>query len=259
MDEPRIRLTLFLIVFVAMAAWEFAAPWRKAERGRIARWPGNWGIYIIDIALVRVLFPLGGAGIALYAEARGIGLFHAIGLNWLIGAPIAFLVLDCAIYWQHRIFHMVPLLWRLHRMHHADVELDVSSGFRFHPIEILLSMIIKAAVILAIGAPAIAVLAFEVVLNATSLFNHSNIRLPAELEPRLRRFLVTPEMHRIHHSVVRAEHDSNYGFNFAWWDRLFGSYRERAVAGDDALKIGLESFRAPEENRIDRLLTQPFR
>jgi sterol desaturase/sphingolipid hydroxylase (fatty acid hydroxylase superfamily) len=259
MDEPKTRLLIFLVVFVAVAGWEFVAPWRKPRLGKIVRWPGNWGIYIIDIALVRVLFPLGAVGIALWNEGKGYGLLPALGVPLAFSAPIAFVVLDCAIYWQHRIFHIVPALWRFHRMHHSDTELDVTSGFRFHPVEIALSMLIKAAAILALGAPAIAVLAFEVVLNATSLFNHSNIRLAPTLEPKLRRFLVTPEMHRVHHSVDRAETDSNFSFNFPWWDHIFGSYRASAKAGEEGIVIGVPEFREIEETRIDRLLTQPFR
>ncbi|MDB5373698.1 MAG: fatty acid hydroxylase, partial [Belnapia sp.] len=167
--------------------------------------------------------------------------------------------LDLAIYAQHVAFHAVPLFWRLHRMHHADLELDVTSGLRFHPFEILLSMLIKLAVVVALGAPALAVLAFEVLLNASAMFSHGNVRLPLRLDRILRRVVVTPDMHRIHHSILRHETDSNYGFNLAWWDRLFGTYRAEPAAGQLGLTIGIERFRDPAELRLDRMLLQPFR
>jgi sterol desaturase/sphingolipid hydroxylase (fatty acid hydroxylase superfamily) len=258
-SEPLIRLSAFVAVFLALVLWEAAAPWREARQGRLVRWPGNWGIYILDILLVRILFPLGGAGIALWAERRGIGLFNLWSLPAWFAGVLAFLALDCVIYWQHRIFHLVPALWRLHRMHHTDTELDVSSGFRFHPLEILLSMLIKTAAILALGAPALAVIAFEIALNATSLFNHSNIRVRAKLDSVLRLIVVTPAQHWIHHSTEHDETDSNFAFNLPWWDWLFGSYRAAPRKGYDGMVIGLDEFRDAGEQRLDRLVTQPFR
>jgi sterol desaturase/sphingolipid hydroxylase (fatty acid hydroxylase superfamily) len=197
--------------------------------------------------------------LALLAEARGWGLFNALDLPIWAGVPLAVMALDLAIYLQHVLFHAVPALWRLHRMHHADQEIDVTTGARFHPIEILLSMGIKLGVIAAVGTPAVAVLIFEVLLNATSMFNHSNVRMPARLDHVLRWIVVTPDMHRVHHSIVARETNSNFGFNLPWWDRLFGTYREQPAAGHVALTIGIEQFRDPAEQRLDRMLTQPFR
>ena len=178
--------------------------------------------------------------------------------DWL-AILVAIVLLDLIIFAQHRLFHAVPLLWRLHRMHHADLEIDVTTGFRFHPGEIVLSMVIKLGAVAVLGAPALGVMIFEILLNATSLFNHSNIRLPAAVDGRLRRILVTPDMHRVHHSIVARETNSNFGFNLPWWDRLFGTYRAQPAAGHEAMTIGLTLFRDPSELRLDRILMQPLR
>ena len=196
---------------------------------------------------------------ALAAEAGGVGLLAWLGLPTPVAVLVAVLLLDLAIYLQHVLFHAVPALWRLHRMHHADLDFDVTTGLRFHPVEILLSMVIKLMVVVALGAPAVAVLIFEVLLNATAMFNHANLRLPAWLDRALRPVLVTPDMHRVHHSAVQRETDSNFGFNLAVWDRLFGTYRAQPAAGHDAMTIGIEQFRDPGELRLDRMLTQPLR
>jgi sterol desaturase/sphingolipid hydroxylase (fatty acid hydroxylase superfamily) len=171
---------------------------------------------------------------------------------------LAVVVLDMAIYFQHRLFHAVPVLWRLHRMHHADLDLDVTTGARFHPLEILLSMAIKVAVVIALGAPAVAVVLFEILLNASSMFNHANLRLPLAVDGALRWLIVTPDVHRVHHSVIRAETDSNFGFSLSWWDRLFGTWRAQPEKGHDGMTIGLPVFRNPEQLRLDRMLVQPF-
>lgn len=257
--EPIIRLVAFAGVFAAMAAWEILAPRRDQGIGRSTRWPSNIGIVVLDTVLVRVLFPTTAVALALLAEAKGWGLFHAVGLPLWASIPLAVMALDLAIYLQHVLFHAVPALWRLHRMHHADLEFDVTTGARFHPIEILLSMGIKFGVVAALGAPAVAVLIFEVLLNATSMFNHSNVRMPASLDRVLRWIVVTPDMHRVHHSVVVRETNSNFGFNLSWWDRLFGTYRDQPAAGHEAMTIGIEQFRDPGELRLDHMLTQPFR
>lgn len=257
--EPWIRLVAFAGILVAMAAWEVMAPRRDQDGSRLRRWPGNLGIVLLDTLLVRVAFPVTAVGFALLAEQRGWGLIPALGLPAWMAVFIAVVLLDFAIYAQHVIFHAVPVLWRLHRMHHADVDFDVTTGVRFHPIEIVLSMIIKLAVIAVLGAPAAAVLIFELLLSATSLFNHANIRMPERLDRTLRWLVVTPDMHRIHHSVLRRETDSNFGFNLPWWDRLFGTYRDQPEAGHVAMTIGLEQFRDPREQRLDRMLSQPFR
>lgn len=259
LSEPQLRLIAFALIFGAMALWEFREPWRASVQGRAVRWPGNLGIFAVDIAVARLLFPASAIGFASYAQAQGLGLFNLLGLPATLAGIAGFLLLDLAIYAQHVVFHHVPWLWRLHRMHHADTELDVTSGFRFHPVEIVLSVLIKGVVIVLLGIPPGAVLAFEIVLNGSSLFNHANVRLPASLERVLRWLVVTPGMHRVHHSVVMRETNSNYGFNLPWWDRLFGTYRPEAAVGEAAMMIGLDQFRDPAEQRLDRLLTQPVR
>jgi len=257
--EPLIRLGAFGAVFALMAAWEVLAPRRAQAPGRTRRWPANLGILALDAALVRVLFPTAAVGAALWAESRGIGALNLLAAPGWLAIPLAVLLLDLAVWAQHLVFHHVPLLWRVHRMHHADTAFDVTTGLRFHPIEIVLSMLIKIVLVVALGAPAVAVLLFEVLLNAASQFSHGNVRLPMRLDRALRRLVVTPEMHRVHHSVLREEHDSNFGFCLSVWDRLFGTYRAEPAAGQLGMTIGLDRFRDPKEARLDRLLTQPFR
>jgi sterol desaturase/sphingolipid hydroxylase (fatty acid hydroxylase superfamily) len=258
-NAPFIRLLAFAGIFAAMAAWEVLAPRREQRLARGSRWPSNIVIVALDTVLVRLVFPVTAVGVALIAEARGWGLLHAFGVPMWVSVPAAVIALDLAIYLQHVLFHAVPALWRLHRMHHADLEVDVTTGARFHPIEILLSMGLKLGVVVALGAPAVAVLMFEVLLNATSMFNHSNVRMPARLDRLLRWIVVTPDMHRVHHSIAARETNSNFGFNLPWWDRLFGTYRAQPAAGHDAMTLGIEQFRDPAEQRLDRMLTQPFR
>ena len=214
---------------------------------------------VIDTVMTRIVAPIGAVGFALFAEAHGLGLFNVVALPAWLEMVLALFLLELAIYLQHRLFHYAPVLWRLHRMHHADLDMDVTTGARFHPFEILLSLGIKIGVIVSFGAPASSVLVFEILLNATSMFNHSNVRVSQAIERVLRCLMVTPDMHRVHHSVVRRETDSNFGFNFPWWDRLFGTYRAQPEAGHDGMTIGIEQFRAPTELRLDRMLTQPFR
>jgi sterol desaturase/sphingolipid hydroxylase (fatty acid hydroxylase superfamily) len=242
-----------------MAIWEVIGPRRKQAIGRYWRWPNNLGVVVLDTLLVRILFPTTGIGLALLAEARGFGLFNVIAIPAWVGVVASVVILDFAIYLQHVLFHAVPALWRLHRMHHADLDFDVTTGLRFHPIEILLSMVIKLTVVAALGAPALAVLLFEVLLNATSTFNHSNVRIPLGSERVLRWLVVTPDMHRVHHSILLRETNSNFGFNLPWWDRLFGTYRAQPAAGHEAMTIGIEQFRDSRELGLDRMLLQPFR
>jgi sterol desaturase/sphingolipid hydroxylase (fatty acid hydroxylase superfamily) len=257
--EIPLRLGAFGVVFALMASWEVLRPRREQAIPRARRWPGNLGVVAIDTVLVRLLFPMTAVGLALAAEARGWGLFNALGFSGWIAVLGSVLILDLAIYLQHVLFHAVPALWRLHRMHHADLEFDVTTGARFHPIEIVLSMVIKLTVVAALGAPALAVLIFEVLLNATAMFNHSNVRLSGKIDRVLRWLVVTPDMHRVHHSIVVRETNSNFGFNLPWWDRLFGTYRDQPAAGHERMTIGIETFRDPAEQRLDRMLTQPFR
>ena len=257
--EPYIRLAAFGGVFIVMAAWEFVVPRRTQAIGRGWRWPNNLGVVAVNTLLVRIVFPTTAVGLALLAEARSFGLFNVIALPAWVGVLASVVILDLAIYLQHVLFHAVPALWRLHRMHHADLEFDVSTGLRFHPIEILLSMLIKFAVVAALGAPALSVLIFEVLLNATSMFNHANVRIPLGLDRALRWLVVTPDMHRVHHSILARETNSNFGFNLPWWDRLFGTYRAQPAAGHEAMTIGIEQFRTRRDLWLDRMLIQPLR
>jgi len=256
--EEAIRLVAFLAVFAAVALWEALAPRRKRSFGRRARWPHNLGLLLVDVALVRVFAPGAAIAVAMTAAGSGWGLLNALALpGWAaIAAGIA--LLDLAIYFQHVMFHAVPALWRLHRVHHADLDFDVTTGARFHPIEILISTAIKCAAIAALGAPVISVFVFELLLNATAMFNHANASLPQRLERWLRWLVVTPDMHRVHHSVRYEESSSNFGFNLPWWDRLFGTYRARPRLGHDAMTIGVDAFRSPQDLRLDRLLVQPL-
>jgi sterol desaturase/sphingolipid hydroxylase (fatty acid hydroxylase superfamily) len=258
-SEPLLRLGVFVSVLLLMAAWEVFSPRRHQAHGRSARWPSNLGIVVLDSLVVRVLFPAGAVGAALWAEAGGWGLLRLIEAPAWVAVPLSVMLLDLAIWAQHVVFHHVPVLWRLHRMHHADTEFDVTTGLRFHPVEIVLSMLIKIVVVVALGAPALAVLLFEVILNASAMFSHGNVRLPAWADATLRRVIVTPDMHRVHHSAIREETNSNYGFCLSVWDRLFGTYRPEPRLGQEGFTIGIETFRDPTELRLDRLLTQPFR
>jgi sterol desaturase/sphingolipid hydroxylase (fatty acid hydroxylase superfamily) len=257
--ELAIRVGGAAAVFAAMAIWEWYAPRRRMITGRAPRWPGNLGILAIDIVAVRLLIPTAAVGVALIAAEHGWGLFRLLGVPYWAALVTGVIVLDLVIYLQHVVFHHVPVLWRLHRMHHADVDIDVTTGLRFHPLEILLSMLIKMAAVAALGVPAVAVVIFEVLLNATAMFNHSNVALPPWLDRIARWVVVTPQMHQVHHSIEREETDSNFGFNLPWWDRMFGTYRAAPRAGEKGIVIGLPIFRDLTELRITRLLTQPFR
>jgi sterol desaturase/sphingolipid hydroxylase (fatty acid hydroxylase superfamily) len=257
--EPLIRMAFFLGILLAMAVCEVAAPRRRREIPRLVRWSNNLGVAVIDTILVRLTFPIVAVGLALTAQERGWGLFNVLDVPDWLAFVVSVLALDLAIYLQHVMFHAVPALWRLHRMHHADLEFDVSTGLRFHPVEILLSMGIKLAVVAALGPPALAVLVFEVLLNATAMFNHSNIRIPTAIDRVLRLVVVTPDMHRVHHSIHPSETNSNFGFNLPWWDRLLGTYRPQPREGHEAMTIGIEQFRTRRDLWLDRMLIQPLR
>lgn len=256
--ETALRLSAFVGVFALAAGWEALAPRRRASFTRRQRWPHNLALLALDVLLLRLLAPGAAIAVAIAAETQHWGLLHAVDLPAWVELLTAIVLLDLAIYLQHVVFHAVPVLWRLHRVHHSDPDFDVTTGTRFHPLEILLSVALKCVVVAALGAPAVAVLAFEVLLNATAIFNHSNGRLPPAVDRYLRWLLVTPDMHRVHHSIVRCETDSNFGFNLPWWDRLFGTYRAQPAAGHVAMRIGVEGLGGPHELRIGRLLTQPF-
>tara|TARA_R110002096_G_scaffold318022_11_gene512447 strand:+ start:12231 stop:13076 length:846 start_codon:yes stop_codon:yes gene_type:complete len=258
-NEPLVRMSCFLGVLSIMALWEMIAPRRQREIPRHSRWPSNLGIVFLDSFLVRLVFPAAAVGFAVLSEEKGWGLLSAVAVPGWVAVLVSILVLDLVIYLQHVMFHAVPTLWRFHRMHHADLEFDVTTGLRFHPVEILISMGIKIAVIAALGPPAVAVLLFEVILNASAMFNHSNVRLPLKLDRVLRWLIVTPDMHRVHHSVRRNETNSNFGFNLPWWDRLLGTYTAQPKKGHDGMTIGIGQFRKRRELWLDRMLTQPFR
>ena len=257
-QEPLLRLLTLIGVFALMALWEILAPRRPPSVGRLYRWVNNLSIIVLNSLLVRLVFPAAAVGVALFTEARGWGLLSLLPWpDWLL-LTVGVILLDFAIWVQHVLFHAVPALWRLHRMHHADQDFDVTTGLRFHPIEILLSMAIKAGFILMLGIPAVAVLVFEILLNATSMFNHGNVRIPSGLDRLLRWFVVTPDMHRVHHSWYPDETNSNFGFNLPWWDRLMGTYRAAPRDGHLRMTIGIRQFRELRDLRLDRLLIQPF-
>jgi sterol desaturase/sphingolipid hydroxylase (fatty acid hydroxylase superfamily) len=241
--EPAIRLTASLGVLAGMALWEIAAPRRRRNIPRVIRWTNNLALVVIDTAILRLTFPIPAVGLAVLAEERGWGLFNALDIPVWIAVIALMLLLDLAIYLQHVMFQAIPALWRLHRMHHADLDFDAITGLWFHPVEILISMAIKLAIVAALGPPAIAVLLFEVILNATALFNHANINLPTSVDRWLRLIVVTPDMHRVHHSVDPRETNSNYGFNLPWWDRLLGTYVPQPAKGHEGMDIGIEQFR----------------
>lgn len=258
-NEATIRLAVFLGILTAMALWEVAAPRRRREIPRLLRWSNNLGIVVIDTLLVRLTFPVVAVGLATIAQTNGWGLFNIWQIPGWLAVLLAVMLLDLAIYLQHVMFHAVPALWRLHRVHHADLEFDVTTGLRFHPIEILASMGIKLAVVAALGPPAVAVLIFELLLNGSAMFNHANVRLPASVDRWLRLVMVTPDMHRVHHSVIVSETNSNFGFNLPWWDRLLGTYRAQPAKGHTDMDIGIEQFRTRRDLWLDRLLIQPLR
>lgn len=254
-----VRASAALAVFLLMALWEWAAPRREQTHPRRTRWPGNLALALLNVALARVLSPLTVVGVALVAASNGWGLMNRFAMPAALEAILAFVALDFVVYAQHVAFHRVGAIWRFHRVHHADLEFDVTTGLRFHPIEALISLVVKMTAVLALGAPALAVVAFEVALNATSMFNHGNVRLPRALDAALRTVLVTPDMHRIHHSSRADELNANFGFNLSWWDRLFRTYRAQPAAGHESMVIGLDQFRDDAELGLGHLLVQPWR
>ena len=255
--EDIIRLEFFGGILILMILLELLSP-RRADSDRSKRWPANFGILIIYSAILIVL-PFSPIDAALQSIFWKFGVFYwyPLPLWWAIG--ISLLVLDFVIYWQHRFFHQYRMLWRLHRLHHSDHAYDVTTGFRFHPIEIILSVLLKMAVIVLLGAPLLSVLIFEIVLNGCAMFNHSNLKLPRALDKVLRWVLVTPDMHRVHHSHIPDEHNSNYGFSISLWDRLFGTYKAQPAKGHEEMDIGLPGFDGSKESKIGNMLTQPFR
>jgi sterol desaturase/sphingolipid hydroxylase (fatty acid hydroxylase superfamily) len=257
--EVVVRLASFIAVSLAMAAWETASPRRQRIVSRVIRWPANLGILLFNSTLVRLLLAALPLAIAVKSQEHGWGLLNAYHLPFWMKVAFGVILLDFVIYLQHVMFHAVPLFWRLHMMHHADLDFDFTTGGRFHPIEILLSMGIKMAAVAALGPPPIAVLLFEVLLNATSMFNHGNVSLPPAVDGVLRFIVVTPDMHRVHHSVIPRETNSNFGFNLPWWDRIGGTYRDQPSMGHDAMTIGLTRFLEAKRQTFLWMLLLPFR
>ncbi|MBI5791603.1 MAG: sterol desaturase family protein [Rhodocyclales bacterium] len=258
-NEPVIRLGAFFGVFALMALWEIAAPRRVRLHTRLQRWSANLGLVVFNTVLLRLAFPLAAVGFAAYAAEHGWGLLNNMALPEPLALVLAVVAMDFAIYLQHVMFHAVPALWRLHQVHHADPDYDLTTGARFHPIEIILSMLIKVSVIAVIGAPAAAVLVFEVLLNATAMFNHGNVKLPGAIDAGLRALLVTPDMHRVHHSTDNAEANSNFGFNLSVWDRLFGTYRPAARLPQESMDIGVTGLTGdPRCVSLTGMLVIPF-
>ncbi len=257
--EAGIRLACFVGVFAAMAVWELLAPRRELATKKPWRWANNLGLVFLNSLLLRVIAPIGAVGVALLAERAGCGLFNVVSAPPWIAVTSSVVLLDFAIFLQHVMFHAVTLFWQLHMVHHADLDIDVTTGVRFHTVEILLSFGIKTGVVLLLGPPAVAVLIFEVLLNATSMFNHSNVRMPLGVDRVLRWLVVTPDMHRVHHSWHRQETNSNFGFNLPWWDRLFGTYQDQPADGHDGMTIGLHEVRDERRSaRLPWMLWLPF-
>ncbi len=263
--EASIRMAFFVGIFAAVAVGELVSPRRKPTTSKSSRWFANIGIVVIDALTLRVLFqvlravlPIGAVGMALLAEERHWGLLNNITVPYWFAVALSVVILDFVIYLQHVMFHAVPALWRLHMMHHADLDYDLTTGTRFHPIEIVLSMGIKICAVIVLGAPALGVVVFEVLLNGTAMFNHGNLKLPIGLDRVLRLFVVTPDMHRVHHSVFPSETNSNFGFNLPWWDRLMGTYRDQPSRGHEGMTIGLNQFRDPSRLTLPWILALPF-
>ncbi len=259
LDETTIRLGAFIAVFVIMAGLELVFPRRPQTLPRVLRWTSNLGIVILNTALLRLLFPMLAVGAAIWARGKGWGLFNIVDLPPLLEVALAVILLDLAIYVQHVAAHKIPLLWRLHQVHHADIDIDLTTGARFHPIEIWVSMLYKMAVVIVLGASPVAVVAFEVILNGLAMFNHANFAMPLGLDKFIRKLFVTPDFHRVHHSVIRRETDSNYGFNLSVWDRIFGTYIPQPEKGHDDMEIGLPAYRDKKTADMLWCLLLPFK
>ena len=259
-NEKTIRLSFFVGMLVMMAVWEIIAPRRALTVSKAVRWVNNLGLVFLNSFIVRFLFPTAAVGVAVMASENQWGLFNLIELPVWFAVLASVVIMDCVIYFQHVMVHAVPVLWRLHRVHHADLDYDVTTGARFHTLEIILSMLIKFATILLLGPPVVAVIIFEVLLNAMAMFNHGNVGLPKTLDNFLRWFVVTPDMHRVHHSIEDDETNSNFGFNLSWWDRLFGTYRDQPRAGHTGMTIGIHNYTEPKQcSWISGMLIMPFK
>ena len=257
--EVAIRLGFFFGILVVMALWEIIAPRRALTVSRTVRWTNNLGLVFLNSILLRLIFPAAAVGVAAFAAENNWGLLNYFEMPFVLAVVLSVVVMDFIIYLQHVLVHAVPTLWRIHRVHHADLDYDVTTGARFHPIEIILSMLIKFATIVVLGPPIVAVVIFEVILNAMAMFNHGNVRLPLGLDKVLRLFVVTPDMHRVHHSVEDNETNSNFGFNLSVWDRLFGTYIAQPREGHEGMTIGIHGFRDPRKvDQLPGMLVLPF-
>ncbi len=255
--ESTVRLSAFFGVFGAMALWELVAERRHLRAPKGSRWVANISLLVVNTLAMRLFSPIAAMGIAAIAAERGWGLLNNVAIPYPVAVVASVVMLDFSIYLQHVMFHAVPALWRLHMVHHADVDFDVTTGSRFHTIEIVLSMGIKTAAVAVLGPPVVAVVIFEVLLNATSMFNHANVRLPLAADRVLRWIVVTPDMHRVHHSVTSRECNSNFGFSLPWWDRLLGTYRDQPAAGHEQMQIGLSHVQETRQP-LPWLLALPF-
>jgi sterol desaturase/sphingolipid hydroxylase (fatty acid hydroxylase superfamily) len=259
-NEIKVRLIFFFAIFIIIALWERVAPRRQLVIPRLLRWANNLGLVFLNSIILRILFPAAAVGMAVFVTEHGWGIFNYYDLPVLLEVVASVIIMDAMIYLQHVMVHAVPVLWRLHRVHHADPDFDVTTGARFHPLEIILSLLIKFAVIIVLGPPVTAVFIFEVLLNATAMFNHGNLRLNKTVDKYLRLLVVTPDMHRVHHSVEADETNSNFGFNLPWWDRLFGTYRAQPRAGHKAMTIGIHHYNQPRQvTWMQGILTLPFK
>lgn len=258
--EVAIRAGVFFGVLILMAVWEVFAPRRASTISKVVRWGNNLGLVVFNSILLRFIFPTAAVGVAIFVSEHNWGLLNFLHLPPLISVAISIVVLDFVIYFQHVLMHAIPALWRLHRVHHADLDYDFTTGVRFHPLEIIVSMLIKFVAILILGPPVAAVVIFEIILNASSMFNHGNIKLPAALDRILRLLIVTPDMHRVHHSVEKDESSRNFGFNLSWWDHLFDTYRQQPRAGHEEMVVGIQNYRELRDvTSIHGLLLLPFR
>lgn len=256
--ETFIRLSFFFGIFLIIAFFEILHPRRSLATSKSSRWFGNLGVVVIGSAALRAVFPITAVQLAFVANEKGWGIFNAGDLPFWLMVVLSIVILDFIIYLQHVMFHAVPTLWRLHMMHHADLDYDLTTGIRFHPVEILISMLIKFSAIVVIGAPALSVIFFEVILNGMAMFNHGNFHLPITVDRIMRLFVVTPDMHRVHHSVFPSETNSNYGFNLSWWDRIMGTYHAQPRLGHTDMTIGLNQFRDPAKLNLWWMLILPF-
>lgn len=257
-NQESIRLGVFISVFTLMAVLEFIVPKKARALPRGGRWFTNWALVIIDSVALKILVPVLAVTVAQTAADKGWGIFSFLELPFWFECVAAIIILDMLIYWQHVASHHIPMLWRFHKVHHADRDIDVTTGARFHPIEIVLSMLYKLFCIVILGPAAIAVFFFEVLLNASAMFNHSNISLPKAIDAVVRRVVVTPDMHRVHHSVIIGETNSNYGFFLSIWDRLFGSYIDQPELGHDDMVIGLQEHQDSQPASLVWSLKAPF-